>query len=149
MFASKVIRDSKMSSQANIDIKFSSDYEPKKLVKLLLTFGWEFNIDGYVEFLCHDDVDSYDWQSLDYVSFNLEEFLESHNAQEKIGLSMLLEKDIGGNLLIYPDWMTISLSINRLYLSNSRIPNFNWYLNKLELFLKEIDFLSINCELIQ
>lgn len=149
MFASKVIRDSKMSSQASIDIKFSSDYEPKKLVKLLLTFGWEFNIDGYVEFLCHDDVDSYDWQSLDYVSFNLEEFLESHNAQEKIGLSMLLEKDIGGNILIYPDWMTISLSINRVYLSNSRIPNFNWYLSKLELFLKEISFLSINCELIQ
>lgn len=137
-----------MGMQASIDVKFTQNYLPKDLVLQLIKSGWIPIFDGKVTFLVASDIDSYDWQCIDHENFNMSRFLQSHQDMDKIGI-VLVNDNIGGELLIYPDWLTISLSINRVYLSEvGGIPDFSWYLIKLSSFIKNVKVSSIECELV-
>ena len=95
-----------------------------------------------------DIPDDYNWLNIDMNLFNLDEFINSHNIMDKIGIVMVYDNESGGNLLIYPNYLSMSLSINRQYLSGEDIPDFNWYLKKMSVFLRNIKLSSIQCETI-
>lgn len=138
-----------MGMQASIDINFAKEYSPKEILKNLIYSGWEFDYQGSVSYLLPSDIDDYDWQFIDKNDFDIEEFISSHYDKDKIGIVMIIDRISGGNMLIYPDYLSLSLSINRHYLSESEtIPDFNWYLKRLNIFLNTIKLSSIQCEII-
>ncbi|ECK9504166.1 hypothetical protein SEENIN0B_01123 [Salmonella enterica subsp. enterica serovar Infantis str. SARB27] len=137
-----------MGLQATIDVEFLGDISPKAIIVGLINNGWRFSFNGHVTFLLSSDVDNYDWQDMDATEFNIREFLGSHGEKDKIGI-VLVNDNVGGNFLIHPGWMSFSLSVNRLYLPfGNKIVDFNWYLNKLHVFLNTIKISAIKCELI-
>ena len=134
--------------QVSIDVNFSQEYLPVDILDLLLISGWSYQYENNVNFLKSDDIDNYDWQSVDIDFFNFESFIDSHKSMGKVGIVIVCDNRVGGELLIYRDYLSFSLSINRRYLSRREIPDFNWYLERLSLFLDEIRYSSIKCEVI-
>lgn len=137
-----------MGMQVSIDINFAQEYSPKEILKCLINNGWNIYYQNIVTYLSSNDIDDYDWLNMDMNLFNLDEFINSHNIMNKIGIVMVYDNESGGNLLIYPNDLSMSLSINRQYLSGKDIPDFNWYLDRMSGFLRNIKLSSIQCEII-
>lgn len=138
-----------MGLQVSIDIYFSEKHSPKEIFKKLLDTGWEINFENEVSYLRASDLDDYDWQATDVDNFNINEFINSHDYMGKIGISVVANRESGGEILIFPDYLSLSLSINRRYLFETqtmKIPDFNWYLERLSQFLNIINPQSIRCD---
>ncbi|QBH95504.1 hypothetical protein EKN56_03225 [Limnobaculum zhutongyuii] len=137
-----------MGLQASIDIQFSQDLSPKDIVIKLINSGWKIDFEGCVTFIMPTDIDDYDWKTLKYSDFKLEEFINFHSDENNLGIVLVSSNNIGGEFLIYSGWMSFSLSINRVYLSSdTKIVDFSFYLEKLRPFTKMIKVSSIQCEL--
>ena len=119
-----------MGMQVSIDINFAQEYSPKEILKCLINNGGNIYYQNMVTYLSSNDIDDYNWLNIDMNLFNLDEFINSHNIMDKVGIVMVYDNESGGNLLIYPNYLSMSLSINRQYLSGEEIPDFNWYLKK-------------------
>ena len=137
-----------MGMQVSIDINFAQEYSPKEILKCLINSGWNIYYQNMVTYLSSNDIDDYNWLNIDMSLFNLDEFINSHNIMDKVGIVMVYDNESGGNLLIYPNYLSMSLSINRQYLFGEDIPDFNWYLKKMSVFLRKIKLSSIQCETI-
>lgn len=137
-----------MGMQVSIDINFAQEYSPKVILKCLMNNGWNIYYQNIVTYLSSNDIDDYDWLNIDMNLFNLDKFINSHNTMNKVGIVMVYNNESGGNLLIYPNYLSMSLSINRQYLSGEIIPDFNWYLVRMSGFLRNINLSSIQCETI-
>ena len=119
-----------MGMQVSIDINFAQEYSPKEILKCLINNGGNIYYQNTVTYLSSNDIDDYNWLNIDMNLFNLDEFINSHNIMDKVGIVMVYDNESGGNLLIYPNYLSMPLSINRRYLSGEDIPDFNWYLKK-------------------
>jgi len=137
-----------MGMQASIDINFAQEYSPKEVLKCLIDNGWGIYYQKVVTYLSSKDIDDYDWLNVNMNSFDLNWFMNSHKTMDKVGIVIVYNNESGGNLLIHPNYLSISLSINRQYLLGTDIPNFNWYLKGMSSFLKNIKLSSIECEII-
>lgn len=137
-------RNFKMSSLANIDICFLSSYEPIDILKKLLNTGWSFIVYSKIEFMDENE----DWCIVDPKEFSIDRFLEKNKGQDSLCVSLVLENDIGCSVIIYRDWISFLLSINRVNINDQMLPDFSWYLNNLHGFLKLIPLKSIKCEFI-
>ena len=137
-----------MGMQVSIDINFAQEYSPKEILKCLINNGGNIYYQNMVTYLSSNDINDYNWLNIDMNLFNLDEFINSHNIMDKVGIVMVYDNESGGNLLIYPNYLSMSLSINRQYLSGEDIPDFNWYLKKMSVFLRNIKISSIQCETI-
>ncbi|WP_347253685.1 hypothetical protein [Leminorella grimontii] len=137
-----------MGLQASIDIEFPHEISPKNVVMDLINNDFHFDFDNYVSFLSSSDIDDYDWHKENKANFDLCEFINSHNDKSKIGIVLVTKEGIGGEFLIYPSWLSFSLSINRVYISpQERIIDFSWYFTRLSSFLKTKNISVINCQL--
>lgn len=135
-----------MGLQASIDIHFAQEYSPKELIPLLIASGWAIDFEKKVSYLLSSDIDDYDWQDSSIKDFNINQFLNTHKSMDRIGIAMVAKKS-GGNLLIYPNYLLLSLSINRRYLSEiDRIPDFSWYIKRLANLLNNIKVSKIQCD---
>ena len=143
-----LLRNINMGMQVSIDINFAQEYSPKEILKCLINSGWNIYYQNMVTYLSSNDIDDYNWLNIDMSLFNLDEFINSHNVMDKVGIVMVYDNESGGNLLIYPNYLSMSLSINRQYLFGEDIPDFNWYLKKMGVFLRKIKLSSIQCETI-
>ena len=143
-----LLRNINMGMQVSIDINFAQEYSPKEILKCLINSGWNIYYQNMVTYLSSNDIDDYNWLNIDMSLFNLDEFINSHNVMDKVGIVMVYDNESGGNLLIYPNYLSMSLSINRQYLFGEDIPDFNWYLKKMSVFLRKIKLSSIQCETI-
>lgn len=133
-----------MSSLANIDIYFLDSYEPIDILKKLLDTGWSYIVYSNIEFMDENE----DWCVIDSKEFNIEVFLEKNKGQNPLCISLVLENDIGCSVIIYKDWISFLLSINRVNINDQMVPDFSWYLSNLHGFLKLITFKNIKCEFI-
>ena len=143
-----LLRNINMGMQVSIDINFAQEYSPKEILKCLINNGGNIYYQNMVTYLSSNDIDDYNWLNIDMSLFNLDEFINSHNVMDKVGIVMVYDNESGGNLLIYPNYLSMSLSINRQYLFGEDIPDFNWYLKKMGVFLRKIKLSSIQCETI-
>ncbi len=138
-----------MGLQASIDIHFAHRLSPKDTAISLINSGWSYDFEGSVIFLMANDADKYDWQEKPREEFNFEDYINSHNDQDKLGIVLINKDNVGGEFLIYPDWLSFSLSINRRYLtSKMKVPDFSWYLSELNFFLELANISNIQCELV-
>ena len=137
-----------MGMQVSININFAQKYSPKEILKCLINNGLNIYYQNMVTYLSPNDIDDYNWLNIEMNLFNLDEFINSHNVMDKVGIVMVYDNESGGNLLIYPNYLSMSLSINRQYLFGEDIPDFNWYLKKMSVFLRNIKLSSIPCETI-
>lgn len=135
-----------MGIKVSIDVNFSQEYSPKEVLKLLMSNGWGIYYQNIVTYLSSKDVDSYDWQDMDVNFFDFYDFINSHDAMGKVGVVMVFDGISGGEVIIYPNCLSMLLSINCQHLSGSDIPDFNWYLKRMSGFLNSIKLSSIECE---
>lgn len=131
-----------MGSQASIDVLFAESYEPVQVLQKLLDKGFSYNVDGWVEYQNENE----DWCFVDYNAFSLELFLEKSRCQNSVSLSLIFENDIGCTVLINRYYLSFLLSINRVYIDNTNLPDFSWYLKRLSKFLSLISVQAIKCD---
>ncbi|EJM0810054.1 hypothetical protein ACGXZQ_003993 [Escherichia albertii] len=137
-----------MGMQASIDVTFQKRYSPKFVLKTLLTHGWSINYDNHVVFLLPSNKDDYDWQRISILNFNFARFLAAHHENDRIGIT-LVNEGVGGEVIINPDFLTISQTINRVYVNDFKcIVNFSWYLNKISSLFCLTNVSAIDCSLI-
>lgn len=110
--------------------------------------GWSIYYENLVTYLPLKDVDDYNWQEENMELFDLDIFLNSHDIKDKVGIAVVYDGISGGELIIYPEYLSLSLSINRKYISGIDIPDFNWYLMRMKDFFETIELSSIRCETI-
>ncbi|MBK5074155.1 hypothetical protein I2492_14170 [Budviciaceae bacterium CWB-B4] len=138
-----------MGLLASIDIQFAHELSPKEVAISLINNGWMIDFEESVTFLMPTDIDNYDWQMKKRHDFSLENFLNLHTDNDRIGIVLVSHDNVGGEFLIYSNWLSFSLSINRAYISSERkIVDFSMYLEKLRFFIETIDISSIQCELV-
>lgn len=134
-----------MGMEAYIDIRLYNS-SPKQILAQLLDSGWSYDFEGTVEFLLADDIDDYNWQFVNIREFDLGEFLNSHDDHSRIAITLVNKNDIGGPFLINTDCFSISLSVNRVYLSKeSRLVDFNYYLSELLPFINKMSLCDLQC----
>lgn len=141
------LKSTDMSSQASIDISLLRPCSPREVLVELIDSGWSIDFEGEVLFLLSSDVDSYDWQKEHIEKFNLEAFLNSHPLSGKIGIAMVFDGKFGGEFLIHRDWISLSISINRICLFEA-VPDFNKYIGKLRRVIDGFGVSSFSCEYI-
>ncbi len=134
-----------MSIKASIDIEFLRPVEPKKILLELTGSGWELGFHGEVLFLNASDHENYDWQVSVLEEFDFNKFLESHSPSDRIGISMVFDGMHGGEFIIFENWMSFSISINKVFLSR-KIPDFSIYLGRLIGAIEGFDISTIKCE---
>ena len=137
-----------MGMQVSITINFSHEYSPLDVLKIILNNGWDYHFENRVTYLSSNDIDDYNWQEIELNTFNVKSFMNSDDFMSKIGLVIVYNNESGGEVVIYPGFLIFSLSINRKYLISKKIPDFNWYLNRMADFLECIKYTSIECEAI-
>lgn len=135
-----------MGSQATIDIDFLEVQDPRNIIGVLCSCGWEASFEGDVMYLSPDDID-YSWRFCKVSEFRVDEFLASHEATSRIGLVMTCPEGSGGEFLIGPTCLSFSASINRVY-AGGVIPDFSWYLSRMASVIKNFRVASIRCEYI-
>ncbi|GKX61432.1 hypothetical protein SOASR032_00010 [Pragia fontium] len=137
-----------MGLQASIDIQFAHELSPKEVVISLINNGWLLDFEDYVTFLMPTDIDDYDWQMKKRKDFIFEDFLSLHSHEDRVGVVLVNNDNIGGEFLIYSSWLSFSLSINRVYLfPETKIVDFSLYLERLRSFTETVKISSIQCEL--
>lgn len=134
-----------MSMKASIDIEFSRPVEPKKIFLSLIDSGWGVDFQGEVMFLDAVDREGYDWQVKSIEDFDLDEFIESHCPSDRIGISMVFEEAYGGEFLIFESWVSFSMSVNKVFLSND-VPDFSFYLERLSSVIEGFNVSVLKCE---
>lgn len=134
-----------MSSQASIDFSLSKPCEPREIILELIKSGWDINFDSEVTFLPPSDIESYDWQSEKVIKFNLDHFLNDHKFSSRIGIVMVFGGRFGGEFLIFKEWISLSLSINRVCIFE-KVPDFSLYISKLTCIVNKFCPSEIKCE---
>ena len=89
-----------MGMQFSIDINFAQEYSPKEILKCLINNGWNIYYQNMVTYLSSNDIENYDWLNTDMNLFNLDEFINSHNIMDKIGIVMVYDNESGGGEFI-------------------------------------------------
>lgn len=136
-----------MGMQASIDIDFAHKYSPKDIILRLLHSGWTTHFEGQVSYLLPADKEQFDWVLTASDNFDLPRFLASHSTDDRIGITLVNGENIGGNFLIYPERLSLSLSINRVYIPElERVVDFNYYLHCLSSLLQGMNVSAITCE---
>jgi len=135
-----------MSIQSTVDIDYIGTLSPRNVLKYLLDTGWHHIMENKVMYLNPGDQGAYDWQLVSADEFDINDFVSQHSEECPVGISLVRDHDIGGDFLIRPKDLTISVVINRQYLPNSRLVDFSWYLNKLHPFMERIGVHSFKCE---
>lgn len=134
-----------MGSQASIDMDLSQSCHPKDVVIELLRSGWDVDFEGAVMFLLPSDAGAYEWQKEHFKSFSLESFLSSHSKFGGIGIVMVFDGRFGGEFLIRKDWISLSLSVNRICLFDG-VPDFTEYVTRLRRVIDKFGVAGIRCE---
>lgn len=134
-----------MGMQASIDVKFSMNYEPGKILESLYRSGWNIDYRGDVTYLEATDIDDYDWKTCSFDVFDIDEFISLHSAGGRIGVVMTRDDGTGGEFLIFPDWVSLSISINRVYIQEG-VPDFTWYVSMLSVLVEEFSLTEFECK---
>lgn len=134
-----------MGLSVGIVVRFSQSYMPQRILEVLLSGDWCLIFENNVTYLVPTDKNDYDWLSLPKDNFSLSKFVNSHVVNDKIGI-VLVADNVGGEFLIFPDYLSVSLTVNRMYLEQQvRIVDYSWYLNRLKILYEEICVSDIVC----
>ena len=135
-----------MSRLSYVELKFVYAHSPAEMLKTLIEKGWNYDCEGFVQFLKADDTDDLDWQCTKTSEFNLSNFLSSHSYDQPIRI-FLHHKRITGNFDISSSNISVGVNVHTDYLDES-LNNINWnaYLSPLQQALQgfETNRLIIN-----
>lgn len=132
-----------MSISFSLDVQLETNncIHCRKIVEILLLNNWNVLKNGKIAYLPFNDDNMFDWK-VSNISVN--EFLnltdKKENANELIGVEIYWENtDIGGHLLLSSGTeFSFEWGINTVYLeSEIRIPDLNWYAEKIIKSLKQ------------
>ncbi|MGE6473386.1 hypothetical protein [Serratia proteamaculans] len=134
-----------MGSQASIDMDLFQSCQPQDVVVELVRSGWSVDFEEEVMFLLPSDAGSYEWRKEHVRKFELESFLSSHSTFGSVGIVMVFDEKFGGEFLICKDWISLSLSINRVCLFDD-VPDFTEYIVRLRAVIDKFGVSGIRCE---
>jgi hypothetical protein len=106
-----------------------------QIVSSLIEGGWRPDDDGRIVYLPKGDADRFEWRSahLEHLDDVWQELKTKAAAGELIGIGLTWEQSgIGGQFLVEADWrMTLSATIHRVTLPETRITDVSWYITRL------------------
>jgi hypothetical protein len=143
-----------MSVDATISMCLNNNYEPLDIIEILLEFGWTLNDYGGISYLPLGDVDAFNWQTQQQMTFEeLKKIITSkQQTNEVVGIVMTWKDTLIGCtfLLRKNSILSIGLGVDRQIKElnkNYQITDFNWYLEKLLLPLDDaFDIAYFSCE---
>ncbi len=129
---------------ASISIHLTARSRPLSLLCRGLETGWRVGDGGEVMYLDPDD-EGYNWITGAHRDFDLASFISRFTSdRQKIGLTICLKDNRGGNAIFFPDRMSFLLNLNTLH-DDDRIVDFTWYLRELRPFLDRVGVHTIEC----
>tara|TARA_Y100000588_G_C13895938_1_gene770695 strand:+ start:56 stop:475 length:420 start_codon:yes stop_codon:yes gene_type:complete len=120
-----------MSQTTSIDFEVSKPFDAIEFIKHLEHQGWAASYDGKITYLPAGDDGMYDWRVASSNDFELvfEELQKKVLSKESIGVVLIdKETNCGGELLIWPDYTSFSLSLS---IKSNELRESEYYIDKI------------------